>query len=453
MTTISSGLIFLDDYSLSLTSEFYNRRKKITSKARKRKPKKGKGIQRVQEDYYTESGYPKIKGTTEKHDENWVYYVTKQYSIILDELVKTKKVNYETVPYQITSSYYEALNKAKQLDKLTASDDDTMKTTDSNLYQTSIKEPQEIAKIINWWREFAKHNESTKTGSSNPPTWGPIVDGGMGSWVKAEFSKNTTYAAGSGASGTKTYLPWNDKYLTHRGKSLEKSKTIYVRGHLLNDHLGGHSAPYNLVPLTGEATAGGTENANKVHEGAIESLAKKAVEEMYKKRDAEVPSSPSLEDIEKVTYSVKAVWEKRERESTKKVKVCLDNFNTILETLNKRPRSKTGKESSYTVWVLEQFTKQKYPKVWSNNLKDGINAVVPEKFKKSVKAETAKKVMQENYKLCKYEDKHVPKRLECELKIERTKGEDPPKKESINISIPNTARAPYVKSEITKRKK
>ena len=42
MTTISSGLIFLDDYSLSLTSEFYNRRKKtaLAIQTRKRNTRK-----------------------------------------------------------------------------------------------------------------------------------------------------------------------------------------------------------------------------------------------------------------------------------------------------------------------------------------------------------------------------------------------------------------------------
>ena len=80
------------------------------------------------------------------------------------------------------------------------------------------------------------------------PEWAPMATAGMGSWMTAVHMRNTTLPSGSSATGTKTVLPRLDDMLTHRGYNLSENNTIYVRGHLLNDHLRGPSVPYSVVP-------------------------------------------------------------------------------------------------------------------------------------------------------------------------------------------------------------
>jgi hypothetical protein len=62
------------------------------------------------------------------------------------------------------------------------------------------------------------------------------------------------------------------EYLPTDGKVTDKSKDkVFIRGHLLNDNLGGLGEDYNLFPITG--------TANKQHESSIESIVKTAVNE------------------------------------------------------------------------------------------------------------------------------------------------------------------------------
>lgn len=107
-------------------------------------------------------------------------------------------------------------------------------------------------------------SEATQTRQSEL-TWGPMDEEGRGTSVKADFVPGG-HAEGSDAGG------WNAwaSALARRG---DAKSTLYVRGHLLNRHLGGPGLDYNLVPLTGRALAGAND-ANGAHSSMFEEVIK-----------------------------------------------------------------------------------------------------------------------------------------------------------------------------------
>jgi hypothetical protein len=58
---------------------------------------------------------------------------------------------------------------------------------------------------------------------------------------------------------------------------------LWIKGHLLNDHMGGSGRSYNLVPLTAEKTTGGgvtgSNDANGIHNKQVEEPLKRVTEQ------------------------------------------------------------------------------------------------------------------------------------------------------------------------------
>lgn len=71
--------------------------------------------------------------------------------------------------------------------------------------------------------------------------------------------------------------------LERRKNSVKKSPgALYIKGHLLNDHLGGGGVPHNLVPLTAEklqVNRTGSNDANGIHNKQVEEPLKRIVED------------------------------------------------------------------------------------------------------------------------------------------------------------------------------
>jgi len=84
--------------------------------------------------------------------------------------------------------------------------------------------------------------------------WGPRTAFGSGSSVAATLIPDG-HAPGSDAGG------WPDWAiaLAHRA---DHTKSLFVRGHLLNRHLGGPGLDYNMVPITGRKSWHGANHAN-----------------------------------------------------------------------------------------------------------------------------------------------------------------------------------------------
>jgi hypothetical protein len=119
-------------------------------------------------------------------------------------------------------------------------------------------------------------------GQPGVPLFGPTTAEGIGSWAFLLADRKSARPHGSTAAGTSsTGLPWYKPILKHRAwrGSQGKAGFLYIRGHLLNHHLGGPAAPYNLVPLMGPATIDAAK-VNSEHEQAMESIAKQAIMEM-----------------------------------------------------------------------------------------------------------------------------------------------------------------------------
>ncbi|MEM7370294.1 MAG: DUF4157 domain-containing protein [Bacteroidota bacterium] len=106
----------------------------------------------------------------------------------------------------------------------------------------------------------------------------------------------------------------------------DASKTLYVRGHMINRHLGGAGLDSNMVPLTGREGWFGANNANGIHSSGIEEGVKNLYANMAK---------PGNEwDKSKVTnlvYSVEAIMGNHNRKQTRLVYTLTDQFDQLIK--------------------------------------------------------------------------------------------------------------------------
>jgi hypothetical protein len=121
--------------------------------------------------------------------------------------------------------------------------------------------------------------------------------------VFAQFAPKG-HPEGSSAEGAN---PWMTMLEQRRAKG---GKTVYVRGHMLNRHLGGPGLDYNMVPLTGNAGWYGANNANAIHSAGVEELVKHLYHDLI----------PSNEDkaggVKNLTYEVSAIFGDHKRGQT-----------------------------------------------------------------------------------------------------------------------------------------
>lgn len=89
---------------------------------------------------------------------------------------------------------------------------------------------------------------------------------GSPSKVVAHLQKNG-HPQGSSADG-------DSEWMLNLEERRDQAKTLYVRGHMLNRHLGGAGLDSNMVPLTGREGWYGANNANGLHSGMIEEKVK-----------------------------------------------------------------------------------------------------------------------------------------------------------------------------------
>jgi hypothetical protein len=385
-------------------------------------------------------GYADVPDKTKPHRGNWREFVNAQYGLINQKLLT--KFTAAEIDIALGKHYQEALALANQLDDKSSRKAPTVDPLTVDVSAGQLTAPKELQDRLNaMWNDVRKE-VTPDAPDVLVPEWGPMVTGGMGSWVRATYTRNATLPAGSAASGTKTVMPWMDDMLTHRGYDVSKNGTIYVRGHLLNDHLGGPATPFNLVPLTGEPTAS-SANANKTHEGSVESMAKEAVARLYFHRD-NPQLSPSGSDITKVEYHVEAKWPGPTRASTAKVAAAAQAFETLLADI-KTDRPKTNMTKLTVEQARQSIAFNKYDALWTNLIKDAVDAVLEVADRDRVKAKDALAVMKKNAELWAYEDRVVPGSLQCSVKIHFLNSGSQQFNQVIDNSLPTRAYAPYVK--------
>jgi hypothetical protein len=183
---------------------------------------------------------------TEKPTANWVKFIQTHLSLLPLNLTVNRLVN----PYK--KLYDDAIQAAKQLDMGEASGN-TIKTD----LTAEFKAIQDFADFV----DLNRDTTATKV-KSQIPKWQTESKFGSGVGLHAEFVPYGTMARGSGIDIT-TPIDW-----FYSGRT-DGSSARYVKGHLLNDHVGGPAKNYNLAPLH--------EQANHQHENMIESELKGAV--------------------------------------------------------------------------------------------------------------------------------------------------------------------------------
>jgi len=183
--------------------------------------------------------------TKTAHDKNWERFV-------VERLAKLPvKVDSSSNPYK--HLYQQAKKAAHTLDLAKAN--------------SSAVELQ----AVHVFAEYVKENGSG-TVTPSVPQWKTEGPYGTGIRVKATYLPGYTMPKGSGDSIT-TPLDW-----FYSGRTQDGVSAYYVKGHLLNDHVGGLARNYNLSPLKA--------NRNKEHEAAIEHNLKESVRQMTNEQAA-----------------------------------------------------------------------------------------------------------------------------------------------------------------------
>jgi len=166
-------------------------------------------------------------------------------------------------------------------------------------------------------------------------TWGPVDELGRGTRVEA-ILRPGGHAEGSSAGG---WNPWA-ALLARRADS---HSTFYVRGHLLNRHIGGPGLDYNMVPLTQRSAFGGND-ANAAHSKVFEEVVKRK----YLQMDEE--GEQVVHDLE---YDVTVNGKGRPRASTK---IALKKSDELLSVINDfKLRSMTQKPLGYGLKSVDEL--------------------------------------------------------------------------------------------------
>lgn len=166
-------------------------------------------------------------------------------------------------------------------------------------------------------------------------TWGPVDERGQGTRMEA-ILRPGGHAEGSSAGG---WNPWA-AVLARRA---DNHSTFYVRGHLLNRHLGGPGLDYNMVPLTQRSAFGGND-ANAAHSKVFEEVVKRKHLQMDEEGEQVV------HDLE---YDVTVNGKGRPRSSTK---VALKKSDELLGVINDfKLRSMTQKPLGYGLKSVDEL--------------------------------------------------------------------------------------------------
>lgn len=186
----------------------------------------------------------------DKHDGNWRKFVD-------ERLAKIPLTINPVTDGTFISAHAAAQNAADELDR-------------KELVGSTIK--KDITADQKAIQDFADYVESKRDSSqsdvkSQLPQWKTESKYGTGVSLHAEFFPNITVPKGSG-DDIKTPIDWF--YESRK----EGPSARYVKGHLLNDHVGGPAKNYNLSPLR--------EQDNHVHDNGIEVELKFAVGDMQR---------------------------------------------------------------------------------------------------------------------------------------------------------------------------
>jgi|GEM_PF-1552178 len=203
-----------------------------------------------------------------KHEGNWRKFVD-------ERLAKIPLTIDPTTDHTFISAHIAAQKAADELDRK-----ELVGSTIKKDISTDQKDIQDFADYVE-----SKRDSSQSDVKSRLPQWKTESKYGTGISLHAEFFPNITIPKGSG-DDIKTPIDWF--YESRK----EGPSARYVKGHLLNDHVGGPAKNYNLSPLR--------EQDNHLHDNGIEVELKFAVGDMQR----EILDGHSTKTYRRILYDV-----------------------------------------------------------------------------------------------------------------------------------------------------
>ncbi|MEM7036662.1 MAG: hypothetical protein AAF570_06750, partial [Bacteroidota bacterium] len=184
--------------------------------------------------------------------------------------------------------------------------------------QLMVKPPAELVMLT---QGFVHHNTTT-------PASGLIYENPLGEFGPTKITahlKKGGQPDGSSAGGDPAWMLKLERRREPGGTS------IYIRGHMLNRHLGGAGLDYNMVPLTGtHGPKFGGNDANGEHSSGIE----ETVKGIY----ARMPDQGAgdLNSVKDLVYTVEAVFGDHQRPHAAWVTDLSNTFNEWMEEYRNR---------------------------------------------------------------------------------------------------------------------
>ena len=310
---------------------------------------------------------------------------------------------------------------------------------------TTIKAPDYIQHYL---RKIWEKVQTAQGGGVVPkatlPQWGGQAHDGQGTWSEVWFSPDRSWPRGSSPGGDLGGGAAWERTAFHAGipggTPLGKS-TLYIRGHLLNDHLGGPGLPYNLVALAGHAGPD-TANANARHHTEVEEALKNVVSTML----AWGGRSPSKEQPLAVVYRIEAVWGNHARSNTGIVDTAAQMVDVISKNLAYWGLAPTA--TVQDLWDRLVNGNGGADKKYWDYVHDAVNAVCDHRVRGEMTVTRLAALMQRNAQLWRWEDANVPLRLQGTIDVERpskggtTKASTP---FAVSNDLPNVATRPFVR--------
>lgn len=149
-------------------------------------------------------------------------------------------------------------------------------------------------------------------------SWQPATAWGAATQMTSILHRGG-HATGSDAGGDPEWMLRLQQRVDGNGRSL------YVRGHMLNRHLGGPGLDYNMVPLTATG-AWGANDANGAHSSLVEETIKRMADKL---------ETGAADQVTNLRYGVRAIYDRTPRPQTATVRTYQQLFQKGVDDFRK----------------------------------------------------------------------------------------------------------------------